>query len=584
MSRPESFGRFEVERELGRGAMGVVWLARDPMLERPVAVKAIQVHAGLSAPAVEELRQRFVNEARSAANLSHPSIVTVYEAGSEGDSLYIAMEYVEGESLEDVIESERVLTYKEVADLVIQLGSALDHAHDAGVVHRDIKPGNVLIDRNGRPKIADFGVARQATSTLTATGTIIGTPAYMSPEQITGHSVTGASDQFALAILVYEMLTGRKPFSGEGATTVLYRIVHEAPAAPRDVQKNLPPALDAAVMRALAKDPAERFENCSAFARALREGLRAAPLEAPAAVGSVAEQRSAVAPAPTRVDDDMATSMAGLDAADEPSTLRPWLLPGALAAGALLILVAGALWLSGDGATDPAATVVDGAPENGAAVAPADEEPVVETFRIESRPPGARATLDGRVLEGTTPLTVAVDPASRHTLLLEMEGYEGVSWAFVPEELPASQRAGGRLFFPLRERATTVADGGEETTADGGEDAADDEEDLEPLDPVEVRGNIEAPRRISGELPLYPQWAVDEGLAVSYVQLTLVIDRQGRVRDLRVMNPVHPDLERLAMEAARDWRYEPATRGGEPVDVYHNVAVAFEREEGAERP
>ena len=274
---PDQIGRFDIERELGKGAMGVVYLATDPVLGRRVAIKCIQVHPGLDDSEVADLRQRFENEARSAANLSHPNLVTIFDAGADDHTLYIAMEYVQGEGLDDIVSADRAFTYKEVSDLMLQLGAALDHAHRQGIVHRDIKPANIMITRDGQPKITDFGVARQAASTLTATGTIIGTPAYMSPEQITGHEITGAADQFSLAIVVYELLTGRKPFFGEGATTVLYKIVHEEPEPPNSVSHALPGELDAVILQALSKDPANRFPSCSEFAAALRTALGAAP-------------------------------------------------------------------------------------------------------------------------------------------------------------------------------------------------------------------------------------------------------------------------------------------------------------------
>jgi serine/threonine protein kinase len=193
---PDQIGRFRIKRVLGSGAMGVVCLAEDPVLGREVAIKAIQLHPGLSEKQIVELRQRFETEARAAAKLAHPNLVTIFDAGLEQENLYIAMEFVEGEGLDSMLEGGRQLAPEEISQLVGQLASALDYAHADGIVHRDIKPANVLVSRLGHVKITDFGVARQAASTQTATGAMIGTPAYMSPEQVTGNPVSGASDQF----------------------------------------------------------------------------------------------------------------------------------------------------------------------------------------------------------------------------------------------------------------------------------------------------------------------------------------------------------------------------------------------------
>ena len=202
MSLPEQFGRYEVIRVLGQGAMGLVYKAVDPVIKRAVAVKVIQPDVGLSAADLERIRARFEQEFRSAGALSHSNIVTVFDVGKEGDFYYIAMEYVEGRSLDDVLEERRVLTFEELGRLAAELGAALDYAHGEGVVHRDIKPANVLLTLDGTAKITDFGLAKLEATTLTRTGALVGTPAYMSPEQVSGHSITGRSDQFSLAILI----------------------------------------------------------------------------------------------------------------------------------------------------------------------------------------------------------------------------------------------------------------------------------------------------------------------------------------------------------------------------------------------
>ncbi len=283
--RPRRLGRYVVKREIGQGGMGRVYLAEDPGIGRQVAIKIVHVSEDAPSEYRSQLRKRFEVEVRAAGNLTHPNIATIYDVGDEDGCAYVAMEYVPGESLESVLMSERMLSFKEISDLTSQLCRALDYAHDRGVIHRDIKPANVLLTPDGIPKIVDFGVAKtlsggsEASTRLTQVGTIIGTPAYMSPEQVTGHDVTSASDQFSLAVMVYEMLTGRLPFQGDGATTIMYKIVHEAPPTMRSFNKRLPGKIDDAVLRALAKDPSKRYPRCVEFARAVRAVLKSAPFE-----------------------------------------------------------------------------------------------------------------------------------------------------------------------------------------------------------------------------------------------------------------------------------------------------------------
>lgn len=265
------FGRYQVNGVLGRGAMGVVYQAEDPLIGRQVAIKVIRSEPGLDPEEAEDRRLRFEREFRAAGTLSHPNIVTVYDVGHDTGASYIAMEMVQGESLQQVL--ARSPAPAAACDLLLQVAAGLDFAHAAGIVHRDVKPANILVSRDGVAKITDFGVAKQASVTLTRTGTVLGTPAYMSPEQITGAELTGSSDQFSLAIIAYELLAKVRPFVGEGAPTILYKIVQEPAPRPSQLQRGLPAAIDAVFDRALAKNPAARFPSCVAFVRSLREAL-----------------------------------------------------------------------------------------------------------------------------------------------------------------------------------------------------------------------------------------------------------------------------------------------------------------------
>ena len=264
-------GRYEIEAELGRGAMGVVYLARDPQLHRRVAIKTFSNPDGLSRGQQKEFRERFIREARAAARLAHPGVVTVYDVGEDGGVPFFTMEYVPGSTLEQLVRSgpiEAGLACS-IADRVVQ---ALCVAHQAGIVHRDVKPANILVRAGDEAvKVADFGVARLAASDLTRSGAWIGSPAYMSPEQIRGHEVDGRSDLFSLAVILYEMLCGERPFEGEDVSQLAYSIVHLTPVPISKRVKGLSSGLDRFFDRALAKNPADRFPDGAAFRDALRE-------------------------------------------------------------------------------------------------------------------------------------------------------------------------------------------------------------------------------------------------------------------------------------------------------------------------
>jgi len=263
-------GKYEIVREIGRGAMGVVYEGRDPVIGRKVAIKTIRFDVLNRPDEREEAQQRFIREARSAGNLSHPAIVTIYDVGEDAGLTYIAMEFVDGGSLESLIAARTRLPLDEITAIVAQIGDALDYAHRQGIIHRDIKPANILMDRAGRPRIVDFGIAKIASSDLTQTNMVMGTPYYMAPEQIAGSKVDGRADMFSLGTILYELLTLAKPFGGTNMTTVIYKIIHDEPPPPRKYDASLPPGLDYVLEKALAKDPARRYQN----GRELTDDLR----------------------------------------------------------------------------------------------------------------------------------------------------------------------------------------------------------------------------------------------------------------------------------------------------------------------
>jgi eukaryotic-like serine/threonine-protein kinase len=278
-------GRYRVVRRLGSGGMADVYLAEDQQLGRQVALKLLYRHLAEDAQFVE----RFRREASSAAGLQHPNIVGIFDRGEWDGTFYIAMEYVEGRTLKDVIRERGPAPAEAAVDVVLQILRALRYAHQRGIVHRDIKPQNVLIDEDGRVRVTDFGIARAGASDMTETGSVMGTAQYLSPEQAQGRAVDGRSDLYSTGIVLYELLTGRVPFDAESPVSVALKQVSEPPVPPRELNPEIPPALEAVVLRALEKDPARRFADADEFIEALH-AARAAPDVVPAAPVEVIEE------------------------------------------------------------------------------------------------------------------------------------------------------------------------------------------------------------------------------------------------------------------------------------------------------
>ena len=260
---PERIGKYQITDFLGQGAMGVVYRALDPLLGRYVAIKVMS--QGIASD--QELRDRFLREARAAGSLQHPNIITIYDFGEADGSLYIAMEYVEGSDLSEIMERRDPLPLTGKLDIVVDALHALDYAHTRGVVHRDVKPANIRVSVDGRAKLMDFGIARLEKSDLTKSGMMVGTPSYMAPEQITGGKVSASTDVFAMGAVLYEFLSNRPTFSGDTLHAVLYKVVSEQPPPLRDVAASVPASLQPIVDRALAKDPAHRYASAGAMAR-----------------------------------------------------------------------------------------------------------------------------------------------------------------------------------------------------------------------------------------------------------------------------------------------------------------------------
>jgi serine/threonine-protein kinase len=447
----ERIGRYKIVRELGRGAMGVVYHAIDPNIGRPVAIKTIHFGGGRNSEEQNRLRERLFREARSAGILSHPGIVTVYDVEQQGELAYIAMEYVDGPTLDQVLSEAQPIPPERMFSILGQTAVALDYAHQKGIVHRDIKPANIMIARDGTAKITDFGIAKiTASDQLTMTGNIVGTPHYMSPEQVQGQLVDGRSDQFSLAVIAFEMLTGEKPYSGEHLTTVVYKIVAEEPAAPHRLNPTIGVAIESVVRKSLSKKPDLRYATCQEFARALEKACAASK-------GWKTMPRGGSLNEPTMVDSAKPVVMlppARRASVEQRTTgFLPFLL-AILVAACLLALIGwqAAPWLSNQTQTTkpPAPPPAEAAPP-AVAVAPTPapvepkpspmpppattpaEEPAAkpapaiaatQPVSIISSPAGATATLDGNPQKACKAPCSLDAQLGRHTISITMPGYQ----------------------------------------------------------------------------------------------------------------------------------------------------------------
>jgi serine/threonine-protein kinase len=273
--RPTKLGRYVIERELGRGAMATVYQGRDPNINRVVAVKALPLAKEFGDEDLAEARKRFFREAESAGRLNHPGIVTVYDAGEDQDLAFIAMEFVKGQPLSDYTQGSQLLPASKVVELMARVAEALAHAHRQGVVHRDIKPANIMYDRTSdTQKISDFGIARLTDNGTTKSGIVLGTPSFMSPEQLEGRAVQGTSDLFSLGVALYQLLTGQLPFRADSMTGLMFKIANEEHPPLRSVRPDLPGMLEAILTRALQKNPADRYQTGAEMAMALRDCAR----------------------------------------------------------------------------------------------------------------------------------------------------------------------------------------------------------------------------------------------------------------------------------------------------------------------
>ena len=415
-------GRYEIVRELGRGSMGIVFEGYDPVIGRTVAIKTMLTE-GLSAKEFGDFKARFQREARAAGVLSHPNIVNVFDYGEDSGVLFLIMEYLEGRSLEKLLDGQNLLPIETVIPMYDQVCSALDHAHQRGIVHRDVKPANIMILDNGFVKVTDFGIAKMASLGVTQAGQVLGTPTYMSPEQIKGREVDGRSDIFSLGIILYGLVTGEMPFTGQNVTTVIYKIVNENPIPPRELDATIHPGLSYVVCKALAKSPDERYQTCRELADDLRnfKCLGAAPsatLRVNVPILQVADTDDvAPPPVPPRSAPIAPPETAGPAPAVPKVRASPvgWSLVTLLGM-VILGTLAGARYLHRH-ERQPQVII-----------------PLVVQLRVESNIPGARVYVDGRGGPNwVTPYTVSGLPAGSHQLVVSKEGYDNFQQAVTVE-------------------------------------------------------------------------------------------------------------------------------------------------------
>lgn len=298
MEQPSTIGRYEIIERVGRGGMGVLYRGRDTVLEREVAIKVMS--ADFSSD--DQARPRFYREARAAAKLQHRNIVTVFEFAEDGDTPYIVMEFLRGRSLATAVESGAMPGLDRTLDIVGQLCAGLHCAHEQGVVHRDVKPGNIWLLEDGGVKLLDFGIAQIASSTMTRAGDMMGSASYMSPEQIVGKAVDARADVFAAGVVLYELLTGQRPYAADSPTATLMKIMDEAPPPIETLVPDLPRPLIGIVSRALEKDPARRYVNAGDFGAELRLARLSLHMTGDTILGDLDLDETTYAPSPDSQD------------------------------------------------------------------------------------------------------------------------------------------------------------------------------------------------------------------------------------------------------------------------------------------
>jgi serine/threonine-protein kinase len=609
----KTFGRYEAHAEIGDGAMGRVYRGFDPMVGRFVAIKTVKAEY-LTRETRSEYLRRFRREAQAAGRLAHPNIVSIFDVGED----YFVMEYVEGITLAELLRYRTALDVVAGLRVLAPVAEALDYAHRCGVVHRDIKPANIMVQPDGRPKLMDFGVARLETSAMTSSGQFFGSPSYMAPEQILGSDVTHEADLFSFAVVAYEALTGKRPYQGDSITTIIYKVVNEAPALARSVNPELPAHFDETFRRALSKQHKERYATGMEFVSAL------AGEDLEASLADLVPEPIPEAKTPTLAPNEVETQAIDLAPARRRRILA-WAIPAAavVALGVEIGLLVG---------TAPAALP---------ASQPAVPVAAVPDGLVETQPPGAAVWVDNREV-GRSPVSVADLPAGEHRIRVELKGYAPTDFSFQIQpgtKPPAFNLNMSPLSTPLRvtsePRAAMI-------TVDGARFGATPMEAI-PLSPgrhevrvelngfktsvqsvnaragvpIAVHAKLEAqpasppteartvaaavpppvlprptpvpvshgmfvnldqvdqkPKHVSGAYPTLPDVARKMRLTGT-VGVAMVITEAGYTTDVQITHSATRLLDDAVTKAVRAWRFEPARKSGVKVRTRETRKFTF---------
>jgi TonB family protein len=551
-------GQYQVWEEIGRGGMGVVYRGYDPLIGREVALKTIHLYAIADPRERQEMQDRLQREAQSAGRLSHPNIVTIYQIGyaelQPGQiSAFLAMEFVPGANLAALLDTLRAGPPEQITSVLRQAAAALDYAHSRGVIHRDIKPANLLLTPEGVVKIADFGVAKILTQTVTMTGTVLGSPAYMSPEQIKAEPIDGRTDQYSLAVVAYELFTGRKPFEAETLSSLVFKIAQQPPPPLETVPPHLAGRIGPVLLRALAKEPASRYGTCVEFVNALEEAIRA---PAPKAV------RSAAQPAAPPEEKPARPALPAFRISP-----RVFAAAGAVCAGlALLVWMAVKMQepaLRGQSSAGPVESVAEEAPKpaTGAAAPPAEPAAAVAESRAEPTQASPPATL---VLTPPRATPVQTPPPPIQSAPAKPKPAPQSAASAAAPAIPSSAPAAKPETPP--QAAPSVAEAKPEPARPAAEPP---KPEPAPREPVRT-----PPRAVQTAAAAYTPEALQNGVEGS-VLLSVDIDEQGIPRRARVLRSLEPGLDRKAIESLAGWRFTPATEDGKSVASTANVEVHF---------
>lgn len=452
-------GSYEILEEIGRGGMGRVYKARQPSLDRIVAVKVLLPQLA----ADEVFVERFLREARSIATLEHPGIVTIYDVGESDNTYYFAMQLLDGQPLDEILEEGKPMPLDSAVNVARQMARALKYAHANGILHRDVKPGNIILTQSGGAVLTDFGIAQAASDTrLTRTGTSIGSPEYMAPEQIEGKQLDLRADLYSLGVVFFQMLTGQVPYKGDSAVSIIYQHVKSPVPSARDVDPRIPENLDLIASTLMAKLPEERYDSADDVLAAL-DGKQVGPgiktksadaaasgvprwawgagaVLAAALAGFLWLGRSAVQPAP----EDIPTTAAAEEPGDGPEENLAATDDAAEPEGAEDHEATGTAQTPDDDQSSPATTQAAASPP------PPPPAATAQKLRITSTPAGATIVLDGEALGAPTPAEVELMPETEYQLQIRLDGHEAAGWTFSLAELSDAQKSSGVLHFPLR--------------------------------------------------------------------------------------------------------------------------------------